>query len=147
MAAWYARVPILAGLNERALAFLAEKALVQTFEPGSYVFREGEDGHSFFLIETGSVEVIEALGTPYEKSLAVLPAGDFFGEMAILECSKRSASIRVRETAVLHELTGGDLYHLFQAQPDQYAILILNIARDLARRLRRLDREFVLRSD
>jgi CRP/FNR family transcriptional regulator, cyclic AMP receptor protein len=60
----------------------------------------------------------------------------------MIECVTRSASLRAAETASLFSLKGTDLYHLYRHQPDQYAIVILNIARDLSRRLRSIDEKF-----
>jgi hypothetical protein len=62
--------------------------------------------------------------------------------MSIIECVTRSASLRAAEPAVLFALKGSDLYHLYRHQPAQYAIVILNIARDLSRRLRSIDEKF-----
>jgi CRP-like cAMP-binding protein len=62
--------------------------------------------------------------------------------MSIIECVARSASVRAVEDTFLFSLKGTDLYRLFQRHPDQYAIVILNIARDLSRRLRAIDEKF-----
>jgi CRP/FNR family cyclic AMP-dependent transcriptional regulator len=64
------------------------------------------------------------------------------GEMSIIEPVTRSAAVRAVEETFLFALRGLDLYHLFQKQPDQYALVILNIARDLSRRLRSLDERY-----
>jgi hypothetical protein len=64
------------------------------------------------------------------------------GEMSIIECVTRSASLRALEKTSLFGLRSIDLYRLFQRRPDQYAIVILNIARDLSRRLRALDEKY-----
>jgi CRP/FNR family transcriptional regulator, cyclic AMP receptor protein len=78
----------------------------------------------------------------HETVLAVLGPQDFLGEMSIIECVARSASVRAVEDTSLFALRGTDLYRLFQHHPDQYAIVILNIARDLSRRLRAIDEKF-----
>jgi CRP/FNR family transcriptional regulator, cyclic AMP receptor protein len=62
--------------------------------------------------------------------------------MSIIESVTRSASLRALEETCLFGLRSMDLYHLFKRRPDQYAIVILNIARDLSRRLRALDEKF-----
>jgi len=54
----------------------------------------------------------------------------------------RAASLRTIEDSFLFALKSTDLHHLFRHQPAQYAILILNIARDLSRRLRAIDEMF-----
>jgi CRP/FNR family transcriptional regulator, cyclic AMP receptor protein len=62
--------------------------------------------------------------------------------MSMIECVTRSASLRAIEETFLFALKGTALYRLYRRQPDQYAIVILNIARDLSRRLRSIDEKF-----
>lgn len=138
----FCSIPIFAGLKNVALDYLISKAEAREVAPGELVFREGVLGNDLFLLETGAVEIIRHMDEPREKRLAILKAPDFFGEMSILECQPRSATVRAAESCKLHVLLSTDLYHLFEKWPDQYAILILNVARDMARRLRRLDCEF-----
>ena len=87
-------------------------------------------------------EFVKKLAKPNQTLLAVFGPRDFMGEMSIIECVTRSASVRALEKTSLFGLRGIDLYRLFQRRPDQYAIVILNIARDLSRRLRALDEKF-----
>ena len=95
-----------------------------------------------FIVHTGRVEVVKNLAKPNQTLLAVFGPRDFMGEMSIIECVTRSASVRALEKTSLFGLRGIDLYRLFQRRPDQYAIVILNIARDLSRRLRALDEKY-----
>lgn len=110
---------------------------------GHIVFREGSPGDSLYLMELGEVEVVQNLNLSDETVLATLQAPDFFGEMSLLDGEPRSAAIRVVEDCELHKLSELDLQHFSRLQPDQYAVLVLNMARDLTRRLRQLNREFV----
>jgi CRP-like cAMP-binding protein len=96
------------------------------------------------LIGSGTFQVIKHPGTPQEKLLATLGPGEFFGEMCIIECMPRAATVRVIEAGVLYSLNSGDLLRIFKQWPDQYAILMLNIARDLCRRLRALHELLIL---
>lgn len=111
----------------------------------THIVREGEPGNSFFIIAHGEVEVIKGASpeTPKGKQLAILKKNDFFGEMSLLECRERSASVIAKTPTKLWELKGTDLFHLFEKAPDQYAIIILNIARDIARRLHHLNEVYI----
>ena len=84
-------------------------------------------------------------GKTDEVELAKLGERDFFGEMCILETLPRSATVQAVVDTTLYSLTAMTFYHLYQAMPGQYSILLLNIARDLSRRLRHLDEVFAAR--
>ena len=135
-------IPIFAGLNAAALSEIASAVEEAAFRTGDIVVREGEAGNRMFIIFSGRVEVVKNLAQPHETILAVLRPKDFLGEMSIIECVARSASVRAVEDTSLFALKGTDLYRLFKRYPDQYAIVILNIARDLSRRLRAIDEKF-----
>jgi CRP/FNR family cyclic AMP-dependent transcriptional regulator len=135
-------IPIFAGLTPVALIEIANAVDEAEFHQGDIIVREGEPGDRMFIISSGSVEIVKHLNQSRETVLAVLRTTDFLGEMSIIECVARSASVRAVQDTVLFSLKGIDLYHLFQRHPDQYAIVILNIARDLSRRLRAIDEKF-----
>jgi CRP-like cAMP-binding protein len=97
------------------------------------------------LIGTGAVRVCKNLGRADEIELAKFGPRDFFGEMCILETLPRCASVQATEHTVLQSLTSLAFHHLYEAMPRQYSILVLNIARDLSRRLRRVDEVFASR--
>ncbi len=135
-------IPIFAGLTSVALAEIANTVEESVHQKGEIIVREGEPGNRMFIIGAGSVEVVKNLAQYRETVLAVLRPKDFLGEMSIIDPFPRSASIRAVEATSLISIKGIDLYHLFQRHPDQYAIVILNIARDIARRLRAIDEKF-----
>jgi CRP/FNR family cyclic AMP-dependent transcriptional regulator len=135
-------IPIFAGLNAEAVSEIARAVEEAEFREGDIIVREGEAGNRMFIIHSGRVEVVKHLAEPRETVLAVFGPKDFLGEMSIIECVARAASLRAVQDSFLFALKGTDLYHLFRHQPDQYAIVILNIARDLSRRLRAIDEMF-----
>ncbi len=135
-------VPVFAGLGDDAISLLATAVDESAFCAGEVIVREGEQGNRMFIIRSGKVEVVKHLAEVHETVLDVLEARNFMGEMSIVDCVVRSASIRALEDTNLYSLKGIDLYRLFKRYPDQYAIVILNIARDLARRLRSIDEKF-----
>jgi CRP/FNR family transcriptional regulator, cyclic AMP receptor protein len=135
-------IPIFAGLNADAVSEIALAAEESEFQAGQIIVREDEPGNRMFIIHSGRVQVVKHLGQPRETVLATFGPRDFLGEMSIIECVARAASLRTIEDSFLFALKSTDLYHLFRHQPDQYAIVILNIARDLSRRLRAIDEMF-----
>jgi len=138
-------VPIFAGLDEKALGIFLEHAKKIPVQDGDVIAREGEANHCMFLIETGSVRIIKNFDTPEAVSLATLGPGEFFGEMCILEPQPRSATGQAAGQTTVVSVASSAFYHLYQKMPAQHSILILNMARDLSRRLRHLDEVFAAR--
>ena len=138
-------VTIFAGLDDTAMALLKERASKMIAPAGTVILREGEPGNHLYLIASGSVRVCKRFDRTDELELARLKAGDFFGEMCILETLPRTATVLTGSDAILYALPSVAFYELFKEKPDQYGILILNIARDVSRRLRRLDEIFAAR--
>lgn len=136
------KVPVLAGLSAEALLFLASKATELNVAAGDLIVREGEHGNKFFVICQGSVRVVKHFALEKETELAVLKEGEFFGEMCILETLPRTATIQAIEPAILWSLSSIAFYQLYRSMPGEYSILVLNLARDLSRRLRKLEEAF-----
>ncbi|MFQ3670739.1 MAG: cyclic nucleotide-binding domain-containing protein [Verrucomicrobiia bacterium] len=137
VSATLARVHVFAGLDDSTLQLLSARAAVQSFPPGQWIAQQGELSSSFFCLLAGKVAVLR--GTVI---LAELGPGECFGEMSMLECKPRSAGVRAAEPCQVASLKSTDLLAIYRERPDQYAIIILNLARDLARRLHRLDEAF-----
>lgn len=132
-------VPIFAGLNAAALDLLMAEAEEVSIPSGSVIVSEGEPGNQMYVIASGMVRVCKRFDRADEVELARLRAGNFFGEMCILETLPRAATVQAVPATRLYTLSSQTFYHLFKTMPEQYSLLLLNIARDLSRRLRHLD--------
>lgn len=88
------RAPLFSEMNTADLEELVPSTRLETYEPGRIILREGRVGAAFFVILSGRVEVIKALGKPEEKVVAELGAGEFFGEIANMKHTERVASVR-----------------------------------------------------
>jgi CRP/FNR family cyclic AMP-dependent transcriptional regulator len=141
-----AAIPVLTGIDPAAQTLLAEEGIVHVFPSGTWIVREGENGHSLFILVEGDVEVVKNADGPHAVVLATLRTGNFFGEMCIVEPMPRAASVRALTPVRAIEIKAATLYRLFQRMPAQYAIVLLNVARDMARRLRKLDEAFAARA-
>jgi CRP-like cAMP-binding protein len=139
-------IPVLAGIDLPALTLLAEEGIVHDFAPGTWIVQEGEEGHSFFILVEGHVEIVKHADTPRAVMLAVLHQGTFFGEMCVIEPRARMASVHALTPVRAIEIKAATLHHLSKQMPDQYTIILLNLARDLVRRLRDIDEIFAARS-
>ena len=141
-----AAIPVLAGIDLPALTLLAQEGIVHDFPTGTWIVREGQEGHSFFILVEGDVEIVKHADSPHAVMLAALHEGTFFGEMCIVDPVLRAASVCALTPVRAIEIKAATLHHIFQKMPGQATIILLNIARDLARRLRDLDEIFAARS-
>lgn len=137
-----AATPVLTGINPAALSLLAAEGRVHEFKLGDLIVQEGDSGNSLFILVEGAVEIIKNYNTPNAVLLATLHSRTFFGEMCVIDPVPRAATARALGNVTALEIKASTLYHLFQKLPDQYAIVLLNLARDMARRLRQLDEAF-----
>ncbi|MDE2130698.1 MAG: cyclic nucleotide-binding domain-containing protein [Betaproteobacteria bacterium] len=132
------RMPIFGGIREEALAVLLQRARVAVVPTADYFFRENDPAQSMFVLEAGSVRVIKSW-QGRDVELRRLAPGDCFGEMALIDLYPRSASIRAAEDCRALEFGPEDLMHLFEHDMEQFALIQMNLARELSRRLRDTD--------
>lgn len=108
-------VALFQGLSQEDLAEILRISEAVRVDAGEYVFEEGERGDHFYVIVHGSIELRKATGSGFRK-LAVLRAGQAFGEMALLNQTPRSASAYALEDtyllsvsrAAFAQMLGGD---------------------------------------
>ena len=100
------------------------------FAQGTVLFEEGQPGDYMYVVQSGEVEIRRQVGET-ERVLAVLPAGEFFGEMAILNGRPRSATAVVRTRARLIVIEGKTFEAMLRARPE----IALRIIKSLANRL------------
>src|SRR5262249_16332746 len=90
----------------------------RAYPQGGVVVREGESGDSLFLIGAGSAQVTLQGPDGQPRPLAVLKAGEFFGEVAVLERRPRSATVTARKSCRLLEIKGEEFRSLLAAHAD-----------------------------
>ena len=100
------------------------------FKAGVVLFEEGQPGDYMYVVQYGEVEIRRQVGET-ERVLAVLPAGEFFGEMAILNGRPRSATAVVKTQARLLVIEGKTFEAMLRARPE----IALRIIKSLATRL------------
>lgn len=132
------RTPLFGGIRDDILAFLLERCGETQVPAGDYFFHEGDAGESMFMLEAGRVEVRKKAGDG-EAVLSTLGAGDCLGEMALTDLAPRSASVRALEDCRGFEISAASLFALYEHDVEQFALIQMNIARELSRRLRLAD--------
>jgi len=134
-----ARTPIFAGLPERVIDLIAGSIRLVHASAGEVVLREGDPARSMFVVRDGEIEIFKGGKGRSERTLAVLKQGDCVGEMSLIDIQPRSATARARGTAVLYVLELTEIAKLYGSDVEAYALLILNISREISRRLRCAD--------
>ena len=131
-------VAIFGGLSEETLAFLIHRATRVSVKCGEDFLREGEMGTSFFVLETGAVRVTKVAsdkGSDKGIVLCEFGPGAAFGEMSLLAVMPRSATITATEDCTAIEISNRSLFELYEANAHEFAMLIMNLGREVARRL------------
>ena len=131
-------MPIFGAIREDALQFLLEQAHEVLVGAGQFFFRENDQATSMFVLESGRAVVLKGW-QGHDIELHRLRAGDCFGEMALMDLFPRSASVRAVEDCQAIELTTADLLRLFERDAEQFALIQMNIGREVCRRLRATD--------
>jgi len=91
------QIPLFGSLDGDEIGFLGDLLHEVSITAGVLLLREGDPGDRFYILVDGEAEVIKALGTPDERIIGVRRAGEFFGEMSLLEAEGlRMASVRAR---------------------------------------------------
>jgi CRP-like cAMP-binding protein len=132
------RMPIFGAIHEETLRFLLDQVQEVEVGAGEFFFREGDRAHSMFVLVVGEVAILKGW-RGHELVLHHLKAGDCFGEMALLDLFPRSASVRAQTPCTAMELGSTDLYRLFERDAEQFALIQMNIGREISRRLRVVD--------
>ena len=132
-------IPIFGGLTEQQLEWIIDAGTVGDVEAGDEVINEGDPARSVLVVCEGELEICKRGGHGGEVRLAVLKAGDCLGEMSLIDIQPRSATARALTGAVLFRLSHADIARLYSAHPQVYTMLVMNIAREISRRLRVAD--------
>ena len=130
-------VSIFWDLDKDDLGHIANKMVAKHFENGNYIFLEDSDGEQCFFVLEGSVKVTRLSKDGREVILAMLNEGEFFGEMSLLDGESRSANVIALEKTKVLTLDRNDFIEVVNDYP-QIAVQLL---KELARRLRKSDRQ------
>ena len=130
--------PLLSRLSEDKLAALAEVMKEKTFPAGELILKEGESGDEMFLLLSGSVDVLKTTtyGDSYIAASLEASYHCTFGEMALIDSGKRSATVRAKEECRTLSLSAEAFRNFCREDPQTGLELMMSISATLVRNLR-----------
>jgi CRP/FNR family cyclic AMP-dependent transcriptional regulator len=138
------QIPLFGDLRKAELRAIECLVHHRQYKNGEVVFWEDEPGVCMYIVQKGEVGIFKDYAKAGQRELARLEAGDFFGEMALLEDDCRSATAVALGETSLFGLNHPDLFNLFNRKPQLGVKLLSSLANILARRLRRTNQDLLL---
>lgn len=109
------------------------------YQNGDVVFRQGDESHTMFEIQSGRIGIYANYQTPKEKQLAVFEQGETFGEMGMIENLPRSATaVALEDDTAADEINSAEFSDYFEEKPVQVFLLV----KQLSHRLRETTRNY-----
>ena len=133
---WLPSIAIFGGLEDKTLKRLIELLGEHRIEVGQEICKQGDSGRAMFLVRHGEVLVCRENEAGQRMKMIRLGAGEFFGEMTLIDIQKRSATVIAEQPSLLFSLGNRDLYKLYQEDVAGYVMILQNLCRELSRRLR-----------
>jgi len=135
--------------NEQSVETVARYMRPVDFKAGDYIFREGDLGDELYLLDDGAVRVLKYTKTKEEYTIVDLkgPLNVFFGELALMDEDKRSASIMVLEDCRTYALDRPSFLELGKEHPEIALPITQAIAKIISGRLRAVNDDVILLFD
>jgi len=127
--------PLFFELYDTEIERITRYCAVTSYEPGGQIVAEGQEGDEIFVILEGSAH-IEKMTAQGPLRIHTLRKGDPFGELVLVDERKRSANIVAAEDCSVLELHYSQIFNLYEQEPRIFGLIMLNLSRLLARRLR-----------
>ncbi len=132
------QMPIFGGIGTEILQFLLAQCPTVSVPKSDFFFREHDQGDAMFVLKEGKAAVLKSWHG-HDTSLHTLKEGDCFGEMAVMDHCPRSASVRALQDCSAIRISAADLYRVYARDLKQFALIQMNMGREVCRRLREAD--------
>jgi CRP/FNR family cyclic AMP-dependent transcriptional regulator len=126
-----AHVPVFEELAPEHLERIASVAVPRTFDSGQVVFREGDDSDTCYVVCSGHARAIRSHSDGRTITLATFGAGEVFGELAMFDDEKRSATVEAVDAVEAIAILGPDMRRLLREHPEISAKLVTTLGRRL----------------
>jgi CRP/FNR family transcriptional regulator len=135
------RVPVFSTLGEDDLGRVAEVTVPRRFDAGEVVFREGDESDTCYIVRSGQARAIRGHPDGRTITLANFGPGDIFGELAMFDNERRSATVEAVDKTEVIAILGGDMRRLLREHPDIAVKLVAGLGRRLRETNERLARQ------
>lgn len=133
----FQNIVLFSGLSENDLMTLRSRAQLKTYQRNTIVINQGDETNSLYIIETGRVKIYINDDEGREFILGTLENGDYFGELALLDKGRRSASVMTLEPCHFWIISSNDFLQWIGGRTE----ILMNIIKGLVRRIRLLDED------
>lgn len=128
--------------NEQIETAILPKLVYRDFQFDEVIIQEGQPNDSIYFLLEGSVDI-----SKNGKTIAVLGEGQTVGEMELLDIMPAAATVRARQPVRTAVISNKAIYSIYCENNAIFAMLIMNLARDLSRRLRQMDEAYTALED
>ena len=135
------RVPVFSALADDDLRRVAEVAVPRRFHAGEVVFRERDESDTCYIVRSGHARAIREHADGRSITLAHFGPGDIFGELAMFDNERRSATVEALEETEAIAILGGDMRRLLREHADIAVKLVASLGRRLRETNERLTRQ------
>ncbi len=134
-------VPAFSALEQSDLAQVVDVTVPRTFGAGEVVFREGDAGDTCYIVRLGQARAVREHSDGRSITLATFGPGEIFGELAMFDDERRSATVEAVEDTEAMAILGADMRRLLRAHPDIAVKMLGGLARRLRETNERLARQ------
>lgn len=128
------RIPVFEGLTRKELVAMERILYRREYKAGETIFHQGEPGIGMYIIESGRVQIYLE---PTQQLLAELHDGDFFGELALMDDSPRSATVLTKTDCRMLAFFRSDLLDLIERKPTMGIKIVMKLMYVIGARLKK----------
>jgi CRP/FNR family transcriptional regulator len=136
-----AQVPVFETLEPAQLTRVAAVAVPRTFGASHVIFREGDASDTCYIVRRGHARAVRAHGDGRTITLAHFGPGDIFGELAMFDDERRSATVETLDDVDVIAVLGPDMRRLLREHPDISVRLVISLGRRLREANERIARQ------
>lgn len=134
-------IPAFADLADADLARVADVTVPRTFQGGEAIFHEGDESDTCYVVRSGHVRAVREHSDGRTLTLATLGPGEIFGELAIFDEERRSATVEALDDLEVVAILAADMRRMLRRHPDIAVKLLAALSRRLRETNERLTRQ------